>query len=295
MTDWDGKSRGTVAGLKVFIFFIKHLGLRATYALLYLPVPYFLLFSRKTSRNNYIFFRKRLGLSKWKAFVNVCKTYYKFGQAMVDRMAVATGNAKQFSFEFDGIHHIENLIEQNQGGILMTAHIGNINVSRSFFDKLGEKPSVNMMVTDNERENIKDYLDSVSEQSELKYITVKDDFSHIFQLNKVLQNKELVVFAADRSGEGKGQLKENFLGKPTTFFPGPFKLASKKKLPILFVYIMREKDFHFHFYARPYSGENYEVENILKAYLNNLETMVKKYPNQWFNFYDYWEDFREEQ
>jgi len=29
---------------------------------------------------------------------------------------------------------------------------------------------------------------------------------------------------------------------------------------------------------------------LLKKYTQNIERIVKKYPLQWFNFYDFWED-----
>ena len=34
--EWEGKSKGTVLGYKIFIFFIKKLGVRAAYLLLFL-------------------------------------------------------------------------------------------------------------------------------------------------------------------------------------------------------------------------------------------------------------------
>ena len=55
------------------------------------------------------------------------------------------------------------------------------------------------------------------------------------------------------------------------------------------VYIMREPNYHYHFYARKLEVENHEPQEILKGYLQNLEKMVKKYPTQWFNFYDFWD------
>jgi hypothetical protein len=54
---------------------------------------------------------------------------------------------------------------------------------------------------------------------------------------------------------------------------------------------MREKNFHYHLYGRTYQGHENSAKEILKAYLENMEKMVKKYPHQWYNYYDYWNDF----
>tara|TARA_B100000949_G_C14210071_1_gene419874 strand:- start:250 stop:1116 length:867 start_codon:yes stop_codon:yes gene_type:complete len=287
MAKWNGKSRGSVSGIKVFVFFIKNFGLRAAYLLLSLPVPYFVIAAPKASRALFYYFHRRLEFSVITSVFKIFQTYYVFGQSLIDRVAVTVGKHNKFTMNFDGIHHIKELIQQKKGGILFTAHIGNFNISRTFFEELGNEAAINMVVTDHEHKNIKNYLESVTGKTKLNLIVVKEDLSHLFQINEALNNNELLVFAADRSGEGK-HIKADFLGEKSRFFEGPFKLAALKKLPTLMVYIMREPNYHYHFYARKLEVENHEPKEILKGYLQNLEKMVKKYPTQWFNFYDFW-------
>jgi len=290
MADWKGQSKGSVLGYKIFIFFIKYLGLRATYGLLYFVAFYYIFSSYSTSKNIYNYYHNRLKFSKVKSLTGIFNSYVQLGKTLIDRVAVTVGLRSKFSFEFDGIQHIRKLLDEGKGGIIFTAHIGNFNISRSFFTEVSNQPiHINMVVTDMEHEQIKNYLNSVTGETHLKLIVVKDDMSHIFKINDAIQNNELIVFAADRSGEGR-QLKADFLGKETNFFQGPFKLAAQKKLPILFAYIMREKKFHYHFYARRFEPSNYSAREILTGYTAYLEKMVRKYPAQWFNFYDFWKE-----
>jgi len=293
MAKWKGQSRGSVFGFKVFVFFIKNFGLKASYILLSLPVPYFVLAAPSASRSIFYYFHHRLGYSRFKAILNIFKTYYVFGQTLIDRIAVTVGKRDQFTVEFDGIENIKHLIQQQKGGILFTAHIGNFNISKSFFDELGSNVTINMVVTDNEHQHIKKYLESVVGKTKLNLIVVQENLSHLFKINHAISNKELIVFAADRSGDGK-HLSTNFLNKTSNFFEGPFKLAANKKIPMLTVHIMRESNFHYHFYARKLEVIAHKPQEILEAYVQNLEQMVKKYPNQWFNFYDFWDAFKNE-
>ena len=223
--------------------------------------------------------------------MNIYKSYFTFGRIQLDRVAIASGLKHKYTFEFDGIQHIQNLLKQNKGGILLTAHIGNFNLAKHFFDKKHDHTIVNLVVTDLEHEEIKNYLESVTGKSAIKLIVLKEDLSHIFEMNNALQNNELLVFAADRYTEKANTYTQDFMGKPVKFPQGPFKLAARNKIPVLFVHIMREQNFHYHFYARPYNPEKNEAKNLLKAYLENLEMMLKKYPHQWYNYYDYWNDF----
>ncbi|MBZ9729623.1 lipid A biosynthesis acyltransferase [Salegentibacter sp. JZCK2] len=291
MANWKGQSRGTVVGLRIYVFIIKTFGLYVSYFVLLFVALYFVFFAFNSTKSVYYLFRKRLGYSSFKAAFSVYKSYFTFGKIQLDRIAIASGLKHKYSFEFDGIHHIENLLEQKKGGILLTAHIGNFNLAKHFFDDKNNHQIVNLVVTDLEHEEIKNYLDSVTGKSAIKLIVLKDDLSHIFEMNKALQNNELLVFAADRYIENAKTFTHNFMGEAVRFPQGPFKLAARNKIPVLFVHIMREKNFHYHFYARPYNPEKNDAKILLKAYLENLETMLKKYPHQWYNYYDYWNDF----
>lgn len=294
MAAWKGQSRGTVFGYKIFIFFIRHFGLKSAYALLVFVAAYYLLFSFKTTRNSYVFFRRRLEYSSVKSLMNVYQSYFKLGQSLIDRVAISSGLRNKFSFEFDGIENIKNLLHEGKGGVMFTAHLGNINIAKYFFEELDDDHKINMVVTDLEHVEIKKYMDSVTKKSSLKFIVLREDMAHIFQINEALTNNEIIVFAADRYAEGTKYLEAKFLGKPAKFFYGPYRIAARKKLPVVFVYIMKESNLHYHFYARACNTTGLNTQQLLETYLVSLEEMVKKYPNQWFNFHDYWEDFKKE-
>ncbi|SHF94718.1 hypothetical protein SAMN05444483_103341 [Salegentibacter echinorum] len=291
MANWQGKSRGTVLGLRIYVFILKKTGLRASYFLLIFVCLYFVFFAFNSTKSVYYLFRKRLNYGRLNAAFNVYKSYFTFGKIQIDRLAMTVGLKHKYSFEFDGIENIENLLKQKNGGILLTAHIGNFNLARHFIEKEDNLPNINMVVSDLEHEEIKNYLASVTGKSTIKIIVLKDDFSHIFKMKTALQNNELLLFAADRFMENSKTYTREFMGKPVQFPQGPFKLAARNKIPVLFVHIMREKNFHYHFYARPYNSKENNVENLLKAYLDNLEAMLRRYPHQWYNYYDYWNDF----
>ncbi|HZJ37287.1 MAG TPA: lysophospholipid acyltransferase family protein [Gillisia sp.] len=276
-------------GLRIYVFIIKTFGLYAAYFVLLFVAAYFIVFSFSSTKSTWYLFRRRLDYSALNAAFQVYISYFIFGKIQLDRLAIASGLKHKYTFEFDGIHYIRELLKKKKGGILLTAHIGNFNLAQHFF--ADKNISVNLVLTDMEHKQIKSYLESVTGKSRIKTIVVKDDLSHIFEINEALNNNELLVFAADRYLENTKTHTHSFLGKPVQFPLGPFKLAARNSIPVLYVHIMREKNFHYHFYARPFQGQENSAKEILKAYLENLEKMVKKYPHQWYNYYDYWNDF----
>ena len=292
MSEWKGQSRGTVLGFKIYVLIIKTFGLLVAYFVLLFVAAYFIIFSYTSTKSTYYLFRKRLGYSVLNSAFQVYRSYFTFGRIQLDRIAIAVGLKKKFTFEFDGIHYIKEMLSENRGGILLTAHIGNFNLAKHFFDEKNNPAVVNLVMTDLEHREIKNYLESVTGKSMIKSIVLQDDLSHIFKMNEALKNNELLVFAADRYLPNAKTYSEEFLGKEVQFPQGPFKLAIRNKIPVLFVHIMREQNFHYHFYARPYVAKEHSTKELLKAYLGNLETMVKQYPHQWYNYYDYWKDFK---
>ncbi|MCM4156755.1 lipid A biosynthesis acyltransferase [Gramella sp. AN32] len=291
MAIWKGTSRGTLTGFKIYVWIIKTFGLYPAYFVLLFVAAYFIIFSFNSTKSTYYLFRKRLGYPPVAAALNVYWSYFTFGRIQLDRIAITSGLKKKFTFEFDGIEYIQNLLKQGKGGILLTAHIGNFNLAKHFFEERHAEAVVNLVITDFEHRQIKSYLDSVTGKPDVKVIVLKDDLSHIFHMKKALENNELLVFAADRFLENSKTYDVEFLGKKVKFPHGPFKLAGRNKIPVLFVHLMREKNFHYHFFARPYNPEKFTSKEILKSYLEDLEKMVKKYPHQWYNYYDYWNDF----
>ena len=291
MANWSGKSRGTLLGIRIYVLIIKKAGLYTAYFVLLFVALYFFLFSFTTSKSIYYLFRKRLHYGPARALLNVYKNYYTYGKIQLDRIAITSGFKQKFTFEFDGKAHINNLLKNKKGGILLTAHIGNFNLAKHFFEEEHSKAVVNLVITDFEHRQIKNYLDSVTGTSQVKVIVLKDDLSHIFEMKEALANNELLVFAADRYLEHSKTFKADLLGEKAKFPQGPFKLAARNKIPVLFVHLMKKNNFHYHFYARPYNPEKFTAQELLKYYLDDLEKMVKKYPHQWYNYYDYWNDF----
>ena len=292
MAEWDGKSRGTVLGFKVFVFFIKHFGINAAYALMHLPVPYFCFFSGRNVQGLRFYFRKRLGYSHFKTMVSIYKTYYTFGQTLVDKIAISSGLIKNYSYEFDGEIKISEVLKMNRGGILISAHIGNFELAQFFFKERLAKDSISIVITDQDHEDIKNYLGQFVKK-ETHFIVVKDDLSHIFEINAALAKNKIICIAGDRYMDESKCLEETLLGKTAKFPLGPFYMANRLKVPVLFVYVMREPQRHYHLYAKWIDHQDGDPQGLLKKYTENVEEMIRKYPLQWFNFYDFWNDKNE--
>ena len=208
-----------------------------------------------------------------------------FGQTIVDKFAIMGGMKNAYSYEFDGE---ENLIEManTTGGILIGAHMGNWDVASQFLNDI-QKP-FNIVMYENELESMKKLFDQALKEKKIKIIAIKQDLSHIFEIKKAFENKELLCFHGDRFLEGSKFIEVDFLGEKAKFPHGPFYLATKFKMPYSFVYAMKEPALHYHLYASKGKINTGSVEDLVEIYKTQLEEKVKKYPLQWFNYYQFW-------
>lgn len=292
MAQWEGKSRGNVLGYKIFIFFIKRIGLRFAYFILYFVTLYFLFFSMKGTKASLYYFNERLEFSKIKSFIKVYQSYYKFGQTIVDKMAISSGLRNKFTYDFDGVEKLEELLKNKKGGILISAHVGNFEIAEFFFSEMEGKSQINLVTTDQERTEIKEYLDKIAVKSTIKFILIAEDLSHIFEINNALSNNELVCFTGDRYFEETRILSEKLLNKVAKFPAGPFLLASRLNVPVAFVYVMKETATHYHLFTRIADFKKRDAQGLLKEYTQSIEWILNQYPLQWFNYFDFWEDIK---
>lgn len=297
MANWKGQSRGTPLGYRIFIFLIKYAGIRSAYFLLYF-VSFYFVFAGSTKTQNF-YFRNIHNQSKWKSFWSRLRNNYRFGQVLIDKVAALSGNASQFTFDFDGEDYLR---EMKEGGFMIGAHMGNWEIAGELLKRLDVK--VNILMYENERQQIKQLLDDVQSEKTMNIIPLKDDLSHVLAIKQAMERNEIVVIHGDRFVEGAPSLKKIFMAKEAQFPYGPFYLAARFHKPISFAFAFKETATHYHFYATPLKtypriknlNDRKEISGmILHDYLGVLEEKVKKYPEQWFNFYEFWEEEKNEQ
>lgn len=276
-----------------FIYLIRLLGIRAAYAFLCLVVLYFVPFAPKATRSIWQYARRRCGYGCFRSSVLLLKNYYRLGQILIDKVAINGGMADRYRFEFENYPQFLNVLDGGTGVVMIGAHVGNWEIGTPFFDKYGKK--LNIVMFDNEHERIKEILKrNSSAMPDFKIIPVsRDSFDHIFRITEALERKEYVCFQGDRYMNEEKLLSAPFMGRAASFPIGPFLLASKLKTPVVFYFAMREKHrtyrFHFHIAAPAVRKEGKRAEQVLlEQYAEVLERIVRKYPEQWFNYYDFW-------
>ena len=289
MSRWSGKSKGTVLGYKIFLFFIKFFGIGSAYLLLRFVTFYYYIFARKNRSAIIDFYTSTLNYTQIEAKKLTRQNFYIFGQTLVDRFAYLVGRGNKFTHSFNGEHYLVEMNEMGKGGILLSAHLGNWETAGNLLKKrITQK--INVLMFEAEVDKIKQYLDTSTGGSHFNIIPIKNDLSHVIKIKNALDKNEFVAMHADRFLPGTKTMEIDFLGKKAQFPIGPFLLASKFNVPVTFVFALKETGFHYILSATKPMFEKSSVEQIAKQYVLELENKVKMNPEQWFNYYDFFND-----
>ena len=79
-------------------------------------------------------------------------------------------------------------------------------------------------------------------------------------------------------------------------FPlGPFALAAQRSLPVLQVSVMKERYKHYHVHINDIAHDidpalpiRQRSAIMAQRFADGLEDIVRKYPTQWYNYFDFW-------
>lgn len=294
MPSWKGTSRGGAFGYRFFIFIIKTFGVRFAYFFLVFVALHFIPFAPLATHSNWYYFRKvkQYGVMKsvWMLYVN----YYRFGQIIIDKVAARSGLEEKYRYEFENYESFLDVLNGDTGVIMIGAHIGNWEIGGSFFGDYAKK--MNIVMYDAEYRNIKKVLEQNLEGFNYNVIPIKeDDFEHVYRIKDALDRKEYVCFQGDRFVSEKTAKAVDFLGKPAAFPVGPFQISARYKVPVVFFFSMREKrmTYRFKFFIADIASEassRKTADVLMQQYIGVLETVLCHYPEQWFNYYKFWDE-----
>jgi predicted LPLAT superfamily acyltransferase len=296
MPEWQGKSKGSALGYRIFVFVCRKLGVRPAYVLLRFVSFYYFLFSWSSSRHVYDYFRNRLGYTAFSSFFKIYTNYYKLGQTLIDKMMVMAGIGESFTYDFDGEENLRDMVARGRGGILLSAHVGNWEAAGHLLRRLNTR--INVVMYDGEHQAIKQYLDQLTGGRNFNVIVIRDNMSHVYEMGDVLARNELICMHADRFLPGNKTLVRTFLGSPAHFPEGPFALAAAFRVPVSFVFAFKESATHYHFFGSQlyeWKGEGSKAEfrdRLAGAFVAEVEQKVRLYPVQWFNYYNFWTGIR---
>ena len=135
----------------------------------------------------------------------------------------------------------------------------------------------------------------VLSKNNIGMIPVCEDMSHIFLMNDALASGEIVSIPADRIFGSPKFVECDFLGAKARFPLGPYAMALQRGVPTVAIFVMKQSAYRYTTYIRrielsdrPFANRSERATNLAQNFVRELEKILQLYPEQWFNYYEFW-------
>ena len=298
---WAGqRERGSFLLMKFTATAARLLGRRALAPLLYAIVLYFYLFGRR-ARHSIWHYQHNLATWSGRAELrpshgSVFRQFMAFADALLDKLDVWNG---RLGLEQVTLVDPEGLRQQlhvgGRGQLLVTAHLGNLEVCRALAE-LGEKVQMNVLVHTKHAAQFNRLLGEAG-ASHLRLIQVSElDPAVMLQLSERLERGEWLAIAGDRVPlHGGRNVTVDFLGQPAAFPQGPWLLAGLLQCPVNLMHCLKIDGRYqviLESFAEAVQWTRRERDAVIRGwvqrYAERLGERCLNAPQQWFNFYPFW-------
>jgi KDO2-lipid IV(A) lauroyltransferase len=238
--------------------------------------------------------------SKGKVDVLTRKTFQNYGQYLLDYMVMhrlLSSNKGQWVEEEVGAGYMTEALRAGKGVICITPHLGNWEIGGLLFSFRGG--SLNVLTLDERDLDTRSFREEMRRRRGIKilYVNPKDDSPMaILDAVKALRRNEIVAMLGDRV-ESQKTMVFDFFGRKTAFPVGVAILAIATGAPVLPVFVVMESNRKYKgiieppIYFHPSSRKDREVviQEGMEKLIKKFEEYIEKYPDQWYNFYAYWD------
>lgn len=293
----ETKERGNYWAMRILVAVYRVGGRLLLKPLVTLVVLYFFITRPSVRRHSAAYLRRVLGRPpRWR---DLWRHQLSFGLALVDRLGAWMGRIRRTDVAFDGHQTMLDLQARSTGAVLLGAHLGNLEMCRAVVTNDGSM-KLNVILHNRNTENFNRLIQNVSGQSGIRLIQV-DDITPVtaMQLRAKLDQGEFLILLADRLPPGNtGRfIRHPVLGDDVRLPMGPFWLSLMLGAPVYFMAGFATNRGHRAVLEPLYDGgkvarrdRDRVSRELVSSYVHYLERYCRRYPFQWFNFYDYWED-----
>lgn len=296
---WKKQERGGVFFLRLSLFLSQILPEFALKLIVKIVVWFYYLFS-KNERENIAEFRRNL--SEFAGAQTLKKTsvfshFEAFGGAICNKFRVWKGKIKDDELEIIDLERIKSeLIGAQKGQILLTAHLGNVEICKALAARVEGFRMVILTYDENSRK-FNEVLREISQNGgSVRMMAVnKLDVAAMLELKNIVESGEHIGIMGDRTPLGGDKAaRVKFLGKEASFNYGPYLIAGILGVKISSLWCQKIGS-KFRIELVPLASavklgrdKAAAARQYLQIYVRELENRCKQTPTQWFNFFDFW-------
>ena len=219
------------------------------------------------------------------------RLFVNYAQSITNMYCLHHGQPVPVDAVTVGQEHIYKLQAEKRGAVVVTGHLGFWQIAPILMQRKSYPP-LTMAMAEEPNAGTAEWEKQFREKFRIVY-TTSSPFATL-ELASVLRRGELVGMQMDRVAGGPHVLVP-FCGRPAPFPLGPATLARATGAPLLPTFIIADADrTHCTFHVEapidvPRTRDrDADVRAATEQVVAVYERYVRRYPEQWFNFFDFW-------
>ena len=288
------RERGHLFFYRFIMWVALSIGRPAARFLLYPICMYYLLFSFKASRAIRRFFK--VGLKRDVTVITLFHHYYVFASTLLDRVYLWLGQFHRFTIDVHGIEHLDLYASRRQGCILLGSHLGSFEIVRAV-GIATQQLEIKVLMHELNASKIGGILRNLNPDIAETVIAIGDP-STMLEVKECVDRGGLVGIMGDRLVGKEHAVSCMFLGQKAFFPSGGIRLANAVRVPIVLFFGLYRGGNLYEIHFEPFADElklndssrEEELQAWTQRYAGRLEHYCRFAPDNWFNFYDFWQE-----
>ncbi len=227
----------------------------------------------------------------------VFSAYYKYSRNWVDVLLMMRWRGSRLDKLIGrgiGGNYLDEAMARGNGAILISPHLGNWELGGLGLADKGYR--INVLTFREPDEKVNELREKVRAERGIRFIYVdRDDTSPLAIIEAVnaLRRNEILALLGDRDGSSHTAVMD-FFGRPAAIPLGAAYLGLASGAPVFPVFVPLEGNRYATIMEEPvyftggHAAHKSTVLDGTARILRVFERYIRAYPDQWYNFFDYW-------
>lgn len=286
--------RGTLLGIQALYWLATVGGRLPARALVRMVALWYVLTDRKAVEASRSWLR--VVHEREPTFGEVYGHILRFAQVTLDRIFFLKGQVRGLVITKTGNHHLEELARTKRGAILLGAHLGSFEAMRAGADH--DRLPIHILGHFANAKMINALFERLNPALSARVIHIEPEtIDYIFRAQQKVEDGDMLAMLGDRIGLNEKTITATFFGREAQFPSGPWILAAALRCPVYLVFGLYREPNRYDLFCEPFvdrvelprKHRDERLREIVQAYATRLESFCRRAPDNWFNFFDFWD------
>jgi predicted LPLAT superfamily acyltransferase len=288
--------RGSRIGVRAMIWVAESLGRSMARVLLY-PICVYFLMSSGAARRSVARFRERV-LGRPSSWPELFRHFHAFASTILDRLYFLRAQLDPFDIRFHGLDLLDRELAKGQGCVLLGAHLGSFEVVRAV-GLFRRQLEIRVLMDEQNAPMVRSLIQELNPAVAGTVIQV-GGVKTMLQVKECLDGGGIVGVMGDRVTQNDQTVACKFFDKEAKFPTGPIRMARVTRAPVMLFFGLYRGGNRYEIHLESFGLEapsshdrrDVDVHQAVQRYADRLEDFCRRAPENWFNFYDYWDEYR---